>query len=88
MFFYPKRTDGVYAFQFNGTQQSAQSIGSALRVPTNLNLSSEGTAASLTVPGRLFPVKLGEYVVVNQDRGIVEVLDAWDFAGKYSKDGT
>lgn len=84
--YYPRRTDGVYGYQFDGSRTAAEDISDVLKGSVQIVI-NPGRVLELRIDGYESVVKPGEVVVVDADRKIVEVIDSWDFKGKYSKDG-
>lgn len=89
--YYPRRTDGVFALRFNGSQDAAQEIASALDTPVHHVLPGTGHVGyrdgELVIPDCDGPVLMGQWVVVSQDRKLRAVLDDSDFRELYSDDG-
>lgn len=83
--YYPRRTDDVVAIPFGGPE-SVRRIFGYLGNPEVKVVLNKNTPQVLHVLGHEVPD--GHVVVIDpHTRSIVEVLDPWDFAGKYSKDG-
>ncbi|MDD7813676.1 hypothetical protein PP713_13990 [Mycobacterium sp. CSUR Q5927] len=87
--FYPKRTDHVFAVPFDGTIESAQRISQAAGRDAELlvrpSQSIGDRPREMRVGGHI--VAAGSYVVCDQSKNIIEVVDGWDFRDRYSSDG-
>lgn len=81
---YPKRTDGVFAILFDGTQRSALEIASALELVVRHRISPHHAEREVLEIGALAPIKPGQYVIIDQNHDLLEVLDYDVYAEKYT----
>lgn len=83
--YYPRRTDAVVAITYNDSQ-SVEDIYDALGGPEMTITVRPHQADILAAAG--FRVGQGMVVVIDpRTRQVLETMDPWDFAEKYSKDG-
>lgn len=87
--FYPRRTDHVLAAHFDGTLESAQRISHMVDRDVELIVDPEAPVGDQPLRMRVgeHVVTTGSYVVCDQHKNIIEVIEAWDFRDRYSSDG-
>ncbi|ORA77196.1 hypothetical protein BST28_18945 [Mycolicibacter kumamotonensis] len=87
--FYPKRTDHVFAVCFDGTLESAQRISQMADRDAELIVDPKAPVGDRPLKMRVGEqvVAAGSYVVCDQAKNIIEVIEAWDFRDRYSSDG-
>lgn len=78
---YPKRTDGLTAIRFF---DNAYEIAGAVRQEVCVVHDLKG-GERLMLQGAAVP--RGSWVLLNNDREVVEVLDDWEFEKQYSENG-
>lgn len=79
---YPKRTDGVFAICFDGSQVSALEIASALDLVVRHRISLH--EESVLEISALDPIKPGQYVIIDDSHDLVEVIDYDAYHDKYT----
>lgn len=73
---YPKRTDGVFAIRFDGSGESAREIATTLQLVVRHRISPHLAEESELEIGGLTSIKRGQYIIIDENHDVVEVI--WD----------
>jgi hypothetical protein len=82
---YPKRTDGVFAIRFDGSQESAREISDTLQLVIRYRISPNPAALAVLEIGNLDPIKVGQYVIIDENHDLLDVLDYDTYSRKYTE---
>lgn len=82
---YPQRTDGVFAIRFDGSQGSAAEIACALKLVVRHRISWNSDELTMLEIGSHAPIKVGEYVIIDGNHDLIEVINHDVYHEKYTE---